>query len=160
MYEGLGERLGGDKMPALEVVTAQLEEARSHAQFATQDPDLADTDLLEAIDGALEAIRQVEQAQLFGRDAELMNPVVDDFHKLMKFANEGISGPDDFDQIDKRLKSLQDRVQNLKSRMKCQTGGQMLAEFTKVLEANRKQLDEIGYSSQRPRWSTPSRRSS
>jgi tetratricopeptide (TPR) repeat protein len=146
MYQRLGERLGSGKMPALEEAIAQLEAARAHAQFATQDPDLTDTNLLEAIDGALEAVRHVEQElKLVAEDAKLLNPVVDDFHALMKSANEGISGPDDFDKIDRRLKSLEDRVKSrdLKSRMKSETGARMLAEFTKVLEANRKQLEEI-----------------
>jgi tetratricopeptide (TPR) repeat protein len=144
LYDRLGRQLESGKLPGVEEAIAQLEEAREHAQFGLQDPDLQDNNLLQVIDAGLEAMRAVQQElRLVAEDAELLNPVVESFHSLMASAKKGIESPEHFEQIDKRLKKLEDRVAKLKSQMKSETGAGTVAEFEKVLAANRRALEQI-----------------
>ena len=143
IYRRVGDSLGGRNKPELETVIKELSQACTHAQAATEDPELkVAPSLLHAIESVLDMLRSVRGGGI-KKEAKILNAAIKNFADIMESAKGGIESAKQLNKLHGRMKSLKTSLARMEAKIQSDEAQHAFSQLSKAVERNYDQLEEM-----------------
>ncbi len=143
-YRQLMESFQTGAPPEIAQAIKCLEEAAVDADFAARRKHPQAADLQRAVHSVLEQLLQVKATIASQqREAELVNPVIEEFRSIMKSADDGIRSARHFRDVNARMKKLKTKLPQVRRAVRSPEAVKALSGLTSAVDGNLSNLSKM-----------------